>query len=95
MQPQGHVQLMARIFQHAQNPQAACDAPRWHVTESSRIALEPAFERDVARELQRRGHQLVEGADETLFGGAQAVYRLPDGYCAASDPRKDGQAVAS
>lgn len=95
MQPQGHVQLMARIFQHAQNPQAACDAPRWHVTERSRIALEPAFGPDVARELARRGHDLAEGAGEILFGGAQAVYRLPDGYCAASDPRKDGQAVAS
>lgn len=95
MQPQGHVQLMARIFQHAQNPQAACDAPRWHVTERSRVALEPAFGPDVARELARRGHDLVDGAGEILFGGAQAVYRLPDGYCAASDPRKDGQAVAS
>jgi gamma-glutamyltranspeptidase/glutathione hydrolase len=27
------------------------------------------------------------------FGGAQAIYRLDEGYCAASDSRKDGQAV--
>jgi gamma-glutamyltranspeptidase/glutathione hydrolase len=27
------------------------------------------------------------------FGGAQVVFRLDDGYCAASDPRKEGQAV--
>ncbi len=34
-------------------------------------------------------------APTLLFGGAQVVSRLPGGYCAASDPRKDGQAVAS
>jgi gamma-glutamyltranspeptidase/glutathione hydrolase len=27
------------------------------------------------------------------FGGAQAICRLDEGYCAASDPRKEGQAV--
>ena len=27
MQPQGHVQMMVRIFDYIQNPQTACDAP--------------------------------------------------------------------
>ena len=27
------------------------------------------------------------------FGGAQLIYKLEDGYVAASEPRKDGQAV--
>ena len=31
MQHQGHVQMVTRIFDHGQNPQAASDAPRWHV----------------------------------------------------------------
>jgi gamma-glutamyltranspeptidase/glutathione hydrolase len=95
MQPQGHVQLMLRIFAHGQNPQAACDAPRWHVTEQSHVALEPGFPPAVARTLRRRGHTLVDGAPTQLFGGAQVIVKLPDGYCAASDPRKDGQAVGS
>ena len=31
MQHQGHVQMINRICNHGQNPQAASDAPRWHV----------------------------------------------------------------
>jgi gamma-glutamyltranspeptidase/glutathione hydrolase len=95
MQPQGHTQVMLRIFLAGQNPQAALDAPRWHVTERGHVALEPHFPPAVARELGRRGHTLVADPPTPLFGGAQAIFKLSDGYCAASDPRKDGQAVAS
>ena len=38
--------------------------------------------------------QLLPAARQ-LFGGAQAIARLADGYCAGSDPRKDGQAGGS
>jgi gamma-glutamyltranspeptidase/glutathione hydrolase len=94
MQPQGHVQMMVRIFDYGQNPQAACDAPRWHVTADFTVALEPGFPREVGEELKRRGHRCVDSAPSSLFGGAQLVYRLENGsYCAASDPRKDGQAL--
>jgi len=93
MQPQGHVQCMVRSFLYGQNPQAVCDAPRWHVTERCEVALEPGFPAGVARELSRRGHQLLSHPPELLFGGAQLVRRMPRGYCAGSDPRKDGQAA--
>ncbi|MHB9134798.1 MAG: gamma-glutamyltransferase family protein [Armatimonadota bacterium] len=93
MQPQGHVQMVVRLVDYGQNPQAAVDAPRWHVTEDFRVALEPGFPPEVATEMQRRGHELVEGAGMGTYGGGQLIYRLEDGYCAASDPRKDGQAV--
>ena len=31
MQPQGHLQTLVRMLDYGQNPQAACDAPRWKV----------------------------------------------------------------
>jgi len=95
MQPQGHVQLFMRIIQHGQNPQAACDAPRWYIDDDSRVALEPGYGQAVRDGLQARGHVLHPQPERALFGGAQAIYKLERGYCAASDPRKDGQAVGS
>ena len=93
MQAQGHVQMMVRIFDYNQNPQAACDAPRWYVDENFRIALEPGFSSRVVDELKGRGHAFIENPPSHLFGGAQLIYCLENGYCAASDLRKDGQAV--
>ena len=93
MQAQGHVQMMVRIFDYNQNPQAACDAPRWHVAENFQVALEPGTSPDVIRDLKARGHKIVDDPPFHLFGGAQLIYKLEDGYCAASDLRKDGQAV--
>ena len=93
MQAQGHVQMMVRIFDYGQNPQAACDAPRWHVDENFQVALEPGTAPDVAGGLKSRGQNIMDDPPFHLFGGAQLIYTLEDGYCAASDHRKDGQAV--
>ena len=93
MQPQGHVQMMVRIFAAGQNPQAAADAPRWYLDENSHLFLESGFSPTVGEWLKKRGHEVYCASPATLFGGAQLIYRLADGYCAASDPRKDGQAI--
>lgn len=95
MQPQGHAQMVVRLRDYGQNPQAASDAPRWRVVESLEVAVEQGFKPEVLDELSARGHQLTETAPEASFsfGGAQLIYRLDDGYLAASDHRKDGQAV--
>lgn len=90
MQAQGHLQMMLRIFVHKQNPQAASDAPRWHLTEDGRVALEDGFDGDVILDLKNRGHDLILNNPEHLFGGAQLIYRLQDGYCGGSDHRKEG-----
>jgi gamma-glutamyltranspeptidase/glutathione hydrolase len=95
MQPQGHVQLVTRVVLFGQNPQTACDAPRWYVAPDGSIGLEPELEASVGSQLRARGHRLMPHPPTQLFGGAQALYRLGDGYCAGSDPRKDGQAVGA
>ncbi len=92
MQPQGHVQMMVRIFAYGQNPQAACDAPRWQVLGGLNVGIEPGVDANVLDDLRSRGHN-IEIPPEIEYGGGQLIYRLEDGYCAASDPRKDGLAV--
>jgi len=90
MQPQGHVQMIVRIFDYAQNPQAAADAPRWQVLDGTHVTLEPDVPEATVAELARRGHRITRGPNT---GGAQLVVRLAGGYLAASEPRKDGHAA--
>ncbi|RYX86454.1 gamma-glutamyltransferase family protein [bacterium] len=92
MQPQGHVQMMLRLVDGRQNPQAACDAPRWRVLSGRQVSFEDGFAPEVMAQLRARGHEIVE-SETWGFGGAQLIGKQTDGYCAASDGRKDGQAV--
>lgn len=94
MQPQGHAQVVIRLADFRQNPQAALDAPRWQVMDGLRVRLEPGFPDDVYDTLRERGHEIdVADSRSVAFGGGQAIYRLEDGYFGASDLRRDGQAV--
>ena len=92
MQPQGHAQLMTRIFEYGQNPQAAVDAPRWRVIRNLKIILEHGFNKETSLDLRKLGHQ-ISYEHYTRFGGAQLIHNLENGYLGASDSRKDGQAV--
>ncbi|MCV7101958.1 gamma-glutamyltransferase family protein [Mycobacterium palustre] len=93
MQPQGHVQVMVRIADHGQNPQAACDGPRFRWLQGTQVCCERGFPRSTLDELRRRGHELTTVDDYSQFGSCQAIWRLDDGYLAVSDPRRDGQAA--
>jgi gamma-glutamyltranspeptidase/glutathione hydrolase len=94
MQPQGHVQMIVRLADYHQNAQAAADGPRWKVLLDGQIALEHAVSAQVAAELARRGHAIVHTERWNMqYGSAQLIYKLSDGYLAASEPRRDGQAV--
>lgn len=99
MQPQGHLQTLVRMLSHGQNPQAACDAPRWRFNAGLAINVEAAMNPATQSGLQALGHR-VEVMEESYqdFGAGQFIWRLGDpaveGYVAASDPRRDGQAVA-
>ncbi|WP_238122743.1 MULTISPECIES: gamma-glutamyltransferase family protein [unclassified Xanthobacter] len=98
MQPQGHVQTLVRMLDFAQNPQAACDAPRWRFDQGLTINLEPGNSPELLEGLAALGHE-VQVLHDTYqdFGAGQFIWRMGDpaveGYAAASDPRRDGQAV--
>jgi gamma-glutamyltranspeptidase/glutathione hydrolase len=94
MQPQGHMQMVIRLIDYGQNPQAAADAPRWKIALDGSLLLEHAIAEDVVRGLAQLGHRVVRASPgSTEFGAAQLVHRLGDAYVAASEPRRDGQAV--
>ncbi|MFV2090121.1 MAG: gamma-glutamyltransferase family protein [Pseudomonadales bacterium] len=93
MQHQGHFQMVQRIFDHGQNPQAASDAPRWHIFPDFRVGLEIGFPESVAAGLADMGHEVRFVEQEHVFGGAQLIQKTEHGYVAGSDHRKEGQAA--
>jgi gamma-glutamyltranspeptidase/glutathione hydrolase len=94
MQPQGHTQVMVRIADYGQSPQAACDGPRFRIVQGMDVSVETNFAPAVLEELKGRGHRMVSLPDDyNQFGCAQMAWKLDGGYFAASDPRRDGQAV--
>jgi len=93
MQPQGHTQVMVRIADYRQNPQAASDGPRFRWVQGMDVSVEGGFAGATLEELKRRGHRIVTVDDYNQFGCAQMIWKLDGGYLAASDPRRDGQAV--
>jgi gamma-glutamyltranspeptidase/glutathione hydrolase len=94
MQAQGHTQVMLRMVDYQQNPQAAADAPRWRIETGLTVAIEYGVPSEVLDALRARGHDMHQ-ADRwsTDFGRAQLIYKMDDGYFAASERRTDGQAV--
>ena len=92
VQAQGHVQFLLNYFVFGMDLQAAVDAPRFRHYDGLRVALETPITDAVRDSLKALGHVLID-QPPVAFGGAQAIVRLPKGYAAASDPRKDGMAV--
>ncbi len=98
MQPQGHVQTLVRMLDYQQSPQAACDAPRWRYNAGLEINVESALRAETVKGLAERGHRMEVINDSYQdFGAGQFIWRAGDpkveGYVAASDSRRDGQAV--
>ena len=95
MQPQGHAQLLANLLDYGMSPQEAADHPR-HFHDEGKLLLEGRIpEREVGR-LRGMGHHVEVGTDYAMqTGGAQLIRVLENGVRAcASDPRKDGCALA-
>ncbi|KQP43738.1 gamma-glutamyltransferase family protein [Pseudorhodoferax sp. Leaf274] len=98
MQPQGHVQTLVRMLDYGQNPQAACDAPRWRYNAGLELNVESTMRRATIEGLAARGHRMEVIQDSYQdFGAGQFIWRAGDpqveGYVAASDARRDGLAA--
>lgn len=92
VQAQGHVQFLLNHFVFGMDVQASIDAPRFRHYDGFRVALETPITDAVRAGLTAMGHVLID-QPPVAFGGAQAIIRLPKGYAAGSDPRKDGLAI--
>ena len=98
MQPQGHMQTLVRMLDYKQSPQVACDAPRWRFNAGLEINVEGAMDKGLVQALAERGHRMEVINDSYQdFGAGQFIWLAGDpkieGYVAASDARRDGQAV--
>jgi gamma-glutamyltranspeptidase/glutathione hydrolase len=98
MQPQGHLQTVVRMLSYNQQPQSACDAPRWKVNRDFTLDVESNLNTNTVEGLKGLGHQLKSVEDPYMdFGSGQFIWRqsedLNDGYVAASDSRRDGLAA--
>jgi gamma-glutamyltranspeptidase / glutathione hydrolase len=95
MQPQAHMQTLVRMLKHGQQPQAACDAPRWKVATGLSVDCEPSMGVALIDGLRQIGHKIETVPDPYMdFGSGQFIWRISDdtedGYVAASDSRRDG-----
>jgi len=100
IQPQGHLQTLVRMIDFGQNPQAACDAPRWRFEAGLNLNAESHMAANTAEGLVKLGHKIVPLVDSYMdFGAGQFIWRMGDpaveGYTAATDSRRDGQAAVS
>jgi gamma-glutamyltranspeptidase / glutathione hydrolase len=98
-QSQAHAQFIANLADFKMNIQAALEAPRFskHSFGGCDVAMENRLSQKVRDELTAKGHKIeLKGMFTGFVGGGQAVMRdfaVGVNY-GASDPRKDGQAVA-
>jgi gamma-glutamyltranspeptidase / glutathione hydrolase len=94
MQAQGHVQVLFDWLVWHMGLQEGIDQPRWRHFTGKKLGLEVAYSDSVRNALSAMGHELLpDTAIAGAFGGSQAIRRLPRGWEAASDPRKDGEAI--
>src|ERR1700687_2525745 len=98
-QSQAHAQFVANLVDFKMNIQAALEAPRFskHTFGGCDVMMENRFGQNVRNELTSKGHKIeVKGTFSSGMGGGQAVMRDSSAGVnyGASDPRKDGQAVA-
>lgn len=98
-QSQAHAQFVANIVDFKMNIQAALEAPRFskHSFNGCDVMVENRIPQKVRDELAAKGHKIeLRGMFSSAVGGGQAVMRdfAAGVNYGASDPRKDGEAIA-
>jgi gamma-glutamyltranspeptidase/glutathione hydrolase len=98
-QAQAHAQFVADIADFKMNIQGALEAPRFskYTFTGCDLFMENRFAQNVRNDLAAAGHKIEwKGTFSSVVGGGQAVQRdFATGVnYGASDPRKDGEAVA-
>jgi gamma-glutamyltranspeptidase / glutathione hydrolase len=98
-QSQAHAQFVVDLADYKMNIQAAMEAPRFtKITFAGcDVKMENRFSQKTRDELKVKGHQIdLLGTYSSGVGGGQAVMRdfAAGVNYGASDPRKDGEAVA-
>ena len=79
MQPQGHVQVVMNYVDFHMDPQQALDAPRWQWMREGNVTVETRFNDEMARALQRKGHDVTVDVFTPSFGRGQMIARLDNG----------------
>lgn len=79
MQPQGHVQVVMNYVDFHLDPQQALDAPRWQWMRDGSVTVETRFDSEIARALQRKGHDIRVDLSTPSFGRGQMIVRLDNG----------------
>ena len=98
-QAQAHAQFVSNVADHGMNIQAAMEAARFNKASfgGCDLYIEDRVPQEVLQGLAKRGHEVQEVGDfSDAMGGGQAVMRnFKAGVnFGASDPRKDGEAIA-
>jgi gamma-glutamyltranspeptidase/glutathione hydrolase len=98
-QSQAHTQFVVDLADYKMNIQAAMEAPRFtKITFAGcDVKMENRFSQKTRDELKAKGHEIqLLGTFSSSVGGGQAVMRdFATGVnYGASDPRKDGEAIA-
>ena len=92
MQPQGHFQVVLRLVDHGDDPQAALDGPRWRVGAGRAVELEPGLWH-TEEALAALGHDVRRATVQHPFGVGQVILRIGDALVGGSDGRGDGFAA--
>jgi gamma-glutamyltranspeptidase / glutathione hydrolase len=92
MQPQGHFQVVLRLVDHGDDPQAALDGPRWRVGAGRAVELEPGLWH-TAEALTALGHDVRRATVQHPFGVGQVILKIGDALVGGSDGRGDGFAA--